>query len=83
VTAPQNGVHNLTDQFPQELSLLADALVYADMHAAPQGGVISPDKRLVDIAGRHKHPVQATRADLIRASIHRVQEEIRSAPGPH
>lgn len=83
LTAPQHGVHDLTDQFPQELSLLADALVYADMHAAPRGGVISPDRRLADIAGRHQHPVQATRADLIRASIHRVQEEIRSAPGPH
>jgi len=77
--APQHGVHDLADQFPQEHSLLVDALVYADMHAAPRGGVIGPDTRLADIAGRHQHPIQVARADRLRASIRRVEEEIRRA----
>ncbi len=83
LTAPLHGVDDLCEQFPPERSLLADALVYADMHSAPQGGVISPDRRLADIAARHKHPVQHARADLLRAAIRRVQEQLRDAPSPH
>lgn len=80
LTAPQHGVHDLTERFPHEQSLVVDALVYADMHAAPHGGVISADRRLADIAYRHQYPIQVARADLLRGSIHRVQDALGRAP---
>lgn len=79
LTAPQNGVHDLEDQFPREDSLLADALAYSDMHSAPSGEVIDPEVRLADIARRHANPVQAARADMLRASIARVNDALRRA----
>jgi hypothetical protein len=80
LTAPMHEIHDLCDQFPGEQSLLSDALVYADMHSAPRGGVISPELRLADIADRHHEAAQVARAELLRSSIRRVQEAIRRAP---
>lgn len=74
LTAPEHGVHDLAEQFPREDSLLADALVYADMHAAPDGQITAPERRLADIAQRHQQPIQLARADHLRASIQRVTQ---------
>lgn len=81
VTAPQNGVHDLELQFRREDSLLADALVYSDMHSAPSGEFIEPEARLADIARRHANPVLHTaRAGMLRASIARVSSALDDNP---
>ena len=83
VTAPQNGVHDLEYQFRREDSLLADALVYSDMHSAPSGEFIEPEARLADIARRHANPVLHTaRAGMLRASIARVSSALDDSPPP-
>ena len=70
--AVQQGVLDLDVQFSRERSLLADALVYADMHAAPDGRVIRAEHRLADIARRRPDPVEAVRAQRLRAAMARV-----------
>ena len=70
--AAQHGVLDLGEQFPRERSLLADALVYADMHSAPDGRVIRAEHRLADIARRRPDPVEALRAQRLRAAMARV-----------
>lgn len=70
--AVQHGVLDLGHQFPRERSLLADALVYADMHAAPDGQMIRAEHRLADIARRRPDPVEAVRASRLRAAMARV-----------
>jgi hypothetical protein len=72
LTADEHGIHDLAEQFPREEGLLADALAYADMHSAPDGRIIPVQRRLADIARRHDDPVQATRADQLRAAMARV-----------
>ncbi len=72
LTAARHGVHELASAFPAEDSLLADALAYSDMHSAPDGSFMQPERRLADIARRHPEPGQAERADLLRAAIDRV-----------
>lgn len=72
LTAPMHGVHDLHDQFPSEHSLLADALVWADMHSAPDGREIRAEERLADIAARHTHPHVALRANGLRLAMIRV-----------
>ena len=74
------GVHDLAQRFPQEQSLLVDALVYADMHSAPDGRIITTECRLADIARRHPSPSRDVRAELLRASIRRVEAAIRADP---
>jgi hypothetical protein len=74
--------------FPREDSLLADALAYADMHAAPGGGVIRAEARLADIAARHPDPAEARRAQQLRAALVRVGRALHDAdrhlrPVPH
>ncbi len=70
--ATQQGVLDLDEQFPRERSLLADALVYADMHSAPDGQMIRAEHRLADISRRRPDPVEAVRAARLRAAMARV-----------
>jgi HD domain len=70
--AAHQGILDLDHQFPRERSLLADALVYADMHSAPDGKVIRAEHRLADIARRRPNPVEAVRATRLRAAMARV-----------
>jgi hypothetical protein len=70
--APKQGILDLEHQFPRERSLLADALVYADMHSAPDGQMIRAEHRLADIARRRPDPVEAVRATRLRAAMARV-----------
>jgi hypothetical protein len=70
--AAQHGVLDLDDRFPRERSLLADALVYADMHSAPDGRKIRAEHRLADIARRRPNRVEAVRATRLRAAMARV-----------
>jgi hypothetical protein len=77
ITAPLYGVHDLAERFPQEQSLLVDALVYADMHSAPDGRIVGTEWRLADIARRRPGPHQEVRAELLRASSRRVEAAIR------
>lgn len=81
ITAPLHGVHDLSERFPQEQSLLVDALVFADMHAAPDGRIVTTESRLADIALRHPSPYQHVRAELLRASIRRIEAAIRIGSG--
>jgi len=69
---PAHGVYDLAQRFPRESSLLADALVYADMHAAPDGQVIRAEERLADIARRRPDEVESLRAQRLRAAMTRV-----------
>lgn len=71
----------MEDRFPREESLLVDALVYADMHSAPDGRLIPAEHRLADIAARHSNPLVATRAALLRASMARVDAALLAVPG--
>jgi HD domain len=86
MTAVQHGVLDLEAQFPRERSLLADALVYADMHSAPDGQMIRAEHRLADIARRRPDPVESVRASRLRAAMARVgaalqEHEVQVAGG--
>ena len=72
ILAAKQGILDLEHQFPRERSLLADALVYADMHSAPDGQMIRAEHRLADIARRRPDPVEAVRATRLRAAMARV-----------
>ncbi len=80
LTADLHGIHDLGEQFRREESLLADALVYADMHSAPGGWMIPAGQRLADIARRHTHPLVPLRDSLLRASIARVERALALLP---
>ncbi|HZR92251.1 MAG TPA: hypothetical protein VFA44_07585 [Gaiellaceae bacterium] len=47
------------DAFPEERSLLADALAYCDLATAPDGSPTTPEARLADVIARYgdAHPV--------------------------
>jgi HD domain len=85
--AAQHGIVDLDEQFPRERTLLADALVYADMHSAPDGRMIRAEHRLADIASRRPHPVEVARGQRLRAAMARVgaalhaHQEWLSTPG--
>lgn len=72
MAAAHHGIPDLEAQFPRERSLLADALVYADMHSAPDGQMIRAEHRLADIARRRPDPMEAVRAQRLRAAMARV-----------
>ena len=80
ITAPLRGVDDLAERFPREQSLLVDALVYADMHSAPDGRLVGTEWRLADIARRHPGSHQDARAELLRASIRRIDAAIHADP---
>lgn len=69
---PGHGVPDLGEHFPREESLLADALVYADMHSAPDGRATRAEARLADIAQRRPGQVEVLRAQRLRAAMARV-----------
>ncbi|MGB8019928.1 MAG: alcohol dehydrogenase catalytic domain-containing protein [Candidatus Nanopelagicales bacterium] len=73
LTAPAHGIADLAERFPREDGLLADALAYADMHSAPDGQLIDPERRLADIAARHPDREHTARAHHLRAAISRVE----------
>lgn len=77
----QCGVHDLSDRFVRERSLLADALVYSDMHSAPDGQPIRAEHRLADIARRKPDPVEHARAQRLRASMTRVGAALTERAG--
>jgi hypothetical protein len=79
--AVQQGVLDLEQQFPRERSLLADALVYADMHSAPDGQMIRAEHRLADIARRRPDPVETVRAARLRAAMARVGAALHAHEG--
>lgn len=79
LTAPLFGVDDLALRFPDDRSLLSDALTVADMCASPDGRIVDPADRLADILVRHGHPIQDDRALFLRASIARVSGALRSA----
>jgi hypothetical protein len=88
MTAPAHGVGDLSERFPREDGLLADALAYADIHSAPDGRLIPAERRLADIARRHPDRADADRADQLRAAMARVGAALLTAgqvsPGePH
>jgi hypothetical protein len=83
ITASRRGVIDLAERFPKEKSLLVDALVYADMHAAPDGRIVGTEWRLTDIARRHPGSYQDARVELLRASISRIEAAIHCDSGPH
>ncbi|MEI8082326.1 MAG: HD domain-containing protein, partial [Actinomycetes bacterium] len=70
-------VASLIRQFPREESLLADALVFADMHSAPDGRIIPVEQRLDDICERHLGPGTEPRVRLLGASIERVRQALQ------
>jgi HD domain len=80
--AAEQGVLDLADRFPREQSLLADALVYSDMHASPDGHIIDVEVRLADIGRRHRSAHLALRSRLIRESVARVQAHVDGAAPP-
>lgn len=81
LNAPDHGI-NLTDWFPREHGLLADSLIFADMHAAPDGRHIHHEDRFADIAGRHAYPRTALRLELLRAAVQRVARAAQEAGLP-
>ena len=65
-------VQALREQFPREESMLADALVFADMHSSPDGQIIPVGQRLDDICERHPGPRTEPRVRLLGEAITRV-----------
>jgi hypothetical protein len=76
ILAHDHGIDDLEARFAREDSLVADALVYSDMHSSPEGTIIDPHTRLADIARRHATPNVSTRAALLRGSIARVDRAL-------
>ena len=79
MTAPAHGIGDLSERFPREDGLLADALAYADMHSAPDGRLIPAERRLADIARRHPDRADADRAQQLRAALARVGAALLAA----
>ena len=77
--APAPVLEELSRDFPRERSLLVDALVYSDMHSAPDGRIIRGETRLADIAARRPTEYQARRAAGLRAAMGRVGAAILAA----
>jgi HD superfamily phosphodiesterase len=79
MTVPAHRATDLVEAFPREDGLLADALAYADMHSAPDGTLIDPERRLADIARRHPDRQHVDRAHQLRAAIARVEDALWAA----
>ena len=80
--APAPLDEELSTHFPRERSLLVDALVYSDMHSAPDGRIIRGETRLADIAARRPTEYQARRGAGLRAAMGRVGAAILAATPP-
>lgn len=70
---------DLDSHFAREESLLVDALVYADMHSAPDGRIIHAEARLADIASRRGDDIEPTRARHLRTAMARVGSALLAA----
>ncbi len=79
LTAQYFGIHDLEARFPREVSLLADALVFADMHSAPDGTPVLAEQRLTDIERRHPRQNPGGRSALLRAALVRVGSALEEA----
>jgi hypothetical protein len=82
INAPAHGIHNLEDMFPRETGLLADALMFADMHSAPNGAWVRGADRISEIAGRHTYPGTSHRLELVGQALARVAAAAKSAGLP-
>ncbi len=80
--APDERTRQLLRQFPDEASLLCDALAYSDMHSHPTGSPVTPEARMADIQQRHDYPHVATRMNALQASIDRVRIALAEALSP-
>ena len=79
--APSDTAADLGARFPQERSLLSDALVYADMHSAPDGRIVRAEARLADIGARRPTEQEAHRAHSLRAAMGRVGAALLATGG--
>jgi len=77
--APDAATRQLLRPFERESTLLADALVYADMHSDPRGEPILPDQRIADIERRHPGPAARRRTIAQEGSVERVRAALASA----
>jgi hypothetical protein len=82
LNAPAHGIDNLDELFPRETGLLADALMSADMHSAPDGRWVRGADRISEIAGRHTYPATGCRLDLLYQALARVSAAAQSAGLP-
>jgi hypothetical protein len=83
LNAPAHGIHNLEELFPRETGLLADALMFADMHSAPNGSWVRGADRLAEIAGRHTYPGTSRRLELVGQALARVANAAQTAGLPN
>jgi hypothetical protein len=67
----------LERDFPQAPARMADALAYADLHSAPDGSPIEVADRLADIIRRHPEPAEQQRAEVLLATVARVEAALR------
>jgi len=71
-------------RFPDERSLVSDALAYADQTVGPDGRAMRLEERWADMLRRHgqnspnavAHP---RRAPLLRAAVHRIEQRLADA----
>lgn len=75
-SARVEGVRHLMDLIPREDSLVADALVYCDVHAGSTGKVVPLDDGLADLIERDPSAGSDERVALIRKSVARVQDAL-------
>lgn len=71
----------LLAEFPPEESILADALIYADMTTGPTGLPVTVDERLAEILGRYPeadpvHLAITESAPLLRATVARIEAHL-------
>lgn len=77
--APHDEIERLVAAFAAPDPLLADALVYADMHSSPSGQLTNAASRITDIERRHPHPRVGQRSVALRASVRRIEDALRRA----
>jgi putative nucleotidyltransferase with HDIG domain len=81
--AELRGLGRALDAFPQEQSVVADALTYADMVTGPSGQPLTVDQRLADIFERYRegsvvHTAIGQAAGELRAAVLRTEARLES-----
>lgn len=79
--APDDSIRRLLRRFPDEESLLSDALAYSDMHSHPSGAPVLAEDRIADINRRHQNPRAYERMGALQASIDRVRSALALGTG--
>ena len=79
--AQQRGLEEELAQFPEEHSLVADALTYCDMTTGPTGQLLTFQERIDDILSRYDETSIVARSiqnaqPALAAMVERVQQEI-------